>query len=602
MLLTGSEIIVESLIQHGVPYIVGIPGHGCLGLVDALRRRRDELPVIQARHEQAAVHLADGYYRVSGKPLAVFTSIGPGAINTAVGVATSYVDSTAVLVLTGNVHTHMRGTGVLQEIERLRWADFPRVLEPVVKRYWSVTRASQLPRVMARAFNIMTSGRPGPVLVDLPMDVQCDAVDVDMTVSDTLSRQPTGTVYPDLAEVGRAADLLWSAKRPVIVVGGGVVAARGEAELLQVAESLGAAVITTMMGKGAFPEDHPLYALHAGSKGTACGNNLASSADVILAVGCRFADEATCSYRHGVAYSIPPTRLVHIDIDPNEIGKNYPVEVGIVSDARMALSALVEALGECGKPRDWRSSSYAAEIHREKEEWFARTAPLLQSDRVPPTISRVLRDVRGCLPDETIITTSSGHAQAQVFQEFPFRLPRTCITTGGFSTMGWAMPAALGCKLAAPERPVAAIVGDGDFLMTMQELATAVQYEIPILILVLNNCGWQAITDLQIDAYGSESDYATRFLDKQGQPISPHLADAARAFGVYAERVEHPDEVAPAVRRALADGGPAVVEVMVAREHPWSSGLVAGWWDVPVPEYMLERRAKYEQARDEEVL
>jgi acetolactate synthase-1/2/3 large subunit len=357
-----------------------------------------------------------------------------------------------------------------------------------------------------------------------------------------------------------------------------------------------------MMGKGAFPEDHPLYALHVGSKGTACGNRLAASADVILAVGCRFADETTCSYRHGVAFSIPPTRLIHIDIDPAEIGKNYPVEVGIVSDARTALAALLEALAQCGKPRDWRVSSYAAEIRRLKEEWFARIEPLAQSERVPPTMSRVLREVRACLPDETIITTSSGHAQTHVFQEFPFRIPRTCITTGGFSTMGWAMPAALGCKLAAPERPVAAIVGDGDFLMTIQELATAVQYAIPVLIIVLNNCGWQAITDLQIDAYGAESVYATRFMDKRGQPISPHLAEIARGFGLHAERVERPDEVGSAVRRALAEGGQALVEVMVAQEYPWSSGIVAGWWDVPVPTYMEERRARYEQARDEEVL
>ncbi|MCC7353350.1 MAG: thiamine pyrophosphate-binding protein, partial [Anaerolineae bacterium] len=223
MLLTGGQIVVESLIQAGIPYVAGIPGHGCLGLVDALRCRREELPVIQVRHEQSAVHLADGYFRVSGKPLAAFTSIGPGAVNTAVGVATAYLDSTAALVLTGNVHTYMRGTGVLQEVERVQWANFPRILEPIVKQYWSVTRVDQLPRVMARAFNAMLSGRPGPVLVDLPMDVQADAADV--TIPQPAARCARGVVQPDATEIERAAQILWSAQRPVIFVGGGVVLA-----------------------------------------------------------------------------------------------------------------------------------------------------------------------------------------------------------------------------------------------------------------------------------------------------------------------------------------------------------------------------------------
>jgi acetolactate synthase-1/2/3 large subunit len=600
MLLTGGEIVVESLIRAGVPYIAGIPGHGCLGLVDALRSHQEQLPVIQVRHEQSAVHLADGFFRVTGKPMAVFTSIGPGAVNTAVGVATAYVDSTALLVLTGNVHTYMRGTGVLQEIERVRWADFPRILEPIVKQYWSISRVEQLPRVMARAFNIMTSGRPGPVLVDLPMDIQADSANV--TLPHPAMRKATGVLQPDPVEVEKAARLLWSAKRPVIMVGGGVVSAQAEQKLCQVAEHLGAAVISTMMGKGAFPEDHPLYAWHAGSKGTSCGNKLAASADVLLAVGCRFADEATCSYRAGISFSIPPTRLIHVDIDPGEIGKNYPVEVGIISDAQSFLSSLLEALKDLGRPRDWDSSAYTTEIKKLKEDWFAQIAPFAESDRLPMTISRALREIRACLPDETIVVTSSGHTQAQVFQEFPFRLPRTNITTGGFSTMGWAVPAALGCKLGSPGQPVVAMVGDGDFLMSMHELATAMQYNIPILVIVLNNCGWHSITDLQIDAYGEEHEYATRFLDRQGQPYSPNFTDVGLAFGVHAQRVEHPAEIQPAVRNALQQDRPAILEVMVAQDHPWSGGVVAGWWDVPIPTYLTERRAAYERSRNEEIL
>jgi acetolactate synthase-1/2/3 large subunit len=357
-----------------------------------------------------------------------------------------------------------------------------------------------------------------------------------------------------------------------------------------------------MMGKGAFPENHPLYAWHAGSKGTTCGNKLAASADVLLAVGCRFADEATCSYRAGISFSIPPTRLVHADIDPGEIGKNYPVEVGIISDAYSFLSALLKALKDLGDPRDWNNSAYTTEILKLKENWFTQIAPLAESDQLPMTISRALREIRACLPDETIVVTSSGHTQAQVFQEFPFLLPRTNITTGGFSTMGWAVPAALGCKLGSPGQPVVAMVGDGDFLMSMHELATAKQYNIPILVIILNNYGWHSIKDLQIDAYGPEQEYVTRFLDLQGHPYSPNFAEVGRAFGVHALRVERPAEIQPAVKKALQQGGPAIVEVIVAQDHSRSGGVVAGWWDVPVPTYFTERRTAYERSRDEEIL
>ena len=355
MKLTGGQIVVETLIREGVPYIVGIPGHGTLGLSDALleycrgepRARPPACPglqVLQVRHEQAAVHLADGYYRVTGVPLAVFTSIGPGAMNTVIGVASCYVDSIPVLVLTGNSHTHMAGRGVLQEIERRYDADSLAVFEPIAKRIWRPTSAERLPRILQRAFAEMLTGRRGPVVIDLPMDVQCDSVDVGAGLLCPCTYRPSGPVLPDPKLIAAAGKLLAEAKRPVIVAGGGVIAAEAWNELRELAELLGAPVVTTMMGKGAFPEDHPLSGFYGGSKGTTCGNALTRSADVLLAVGMRFADESTSSYRHGVTYAIPPTRLIHLDLDPAEIGKNYPVEAGIVADARAGLTALLDCL------------------------------------------------------------------------------------------------------------------------------------------------------------------------------------------------------------------------------------------------------------------
>ncbi len=598
MQLTGGQIVVESLIREGVPYLVGIPGHGTLGLSDALLGQQ-ELQSLQVRHEQAAVHLADGYYRVAGVPLAVYTSIGPGAMNTVIGVASCYVDSIPVLVLTGNSHTHMAGRGVLQEIERRSDANSLAVFEPIAKRVWRPTSAERLPRILQRAFAEMLTGRRGPVVVDLPMDVQCDYADVGPGLPRPEQYRPSGPVLPDPEPVARAAALLAQARRPVIVAGGGVIAARAWDELRALAEALGAAVVTTMMGKGAFPDDHPLSGLHGGSKGTACGNALTHSADVLLAVGMRFADESTSSYRHGVTYAIPPTRLIHLDLDPAEIGKNYPVDVGIVADAKAGLAALLAAMQPTSQGAAHLPNDYQAEIARRRSEWLAQVRERSSSDRVPVTISRLIAEVRTFLNRDAIVVTSSGNTQAQWYQEALVYEPKANLTAGGFSTMGWTVPAALGAKLAAPERQVLGLVGDGDFLMTAQELATAVQYRIPAVYVVANNAGWIAIRDLQAAVYGEERAQGAEF-QRDGEPITPDISAVARALGCHAERISRPNEVRPALERAFASGIPAVIEVMVERTYPLSGSPAEGWWDVPVPAYLAEQRARYEHERAEE--
>ncbi len=599
MKLTGSEIIAEILAREEVPYAIGIPGHGNLPLVEAFRRYQDRIQVIMPRHEQAAVHMADGYFRVKGEPLAVFTSIGAGASNTAIGLATAYVDSIPLLLLIGETHTYMRGVGVLQELERKRWSDMPRILEPTVKRSWRIDSAGQLPRAVSQAFNAMRTGRPGPVMVELPMDVQAQSVDVHDELLDSPARRPHDRPAGDPAEVRRAVKLLSQAKRPVIVAGGGVILSRAEEELLQLAEHLGACVVTTMQGKSAIPENHPLYAWHMGSNATTCGNYMTVHADVILAVGVRFADKATSSYRPGESFNIPPTQLIHVDIDPFEIGKNYPVTVGVVGDAKAVLSEFVSAAKESTPARDWMNAPYTREIGERVADWWANNRALREAESAPVTMGRVITEVRKALPPEGIVLSSSGNIQAQVFQEMGFTRPRTYLSAGGFSTMGWSYPAALGAKLAAPHAPVVAMVGDGDFLMTIQEVATAVQYNIPVVAVIVNNQGWQAIRDLQKIAFGDGTDYATMF-ERAGQPQSPHLADAAKAFGAHAVRITEPDKVAPALEEALASGRPSVIEVMVDMAFGQSGGLAPGWWDVPVPEYFPDQHAAYQEGRKEE--
>jgi acetolactate synthase I/II/III large subunit len=598
MRLTGGEIVAQTLINSNVPWVAGIPGHGCLALVDAFYKYRSDLPLYLVRHEQSAAHMADGYYRITGKSAAVFTSIGPGALNLAVGLGTAYVDSTAMLALIGETHTHMFGRGVLQELERQRAADSLRVFEPLTRYSHLATRVEQLPHALNRSFRAMQSGRPGPAIIALPMDVQAEAMEIDpVLLNYTAANYPT---WPDPADLNKAARLLTEAKRPVILAGGGTLRAKAADALIELAEKIGAAVITTMSGKSVFPEDHPLYGWHAGSKGTSCGNTLAAGADLVLAVGCRFADESTSSYRPGSSFNIPPAKLIQIDIDPTEIGKNYPVEVGLVGDAKIVLKALI---AETGKPvADLLNRPYSIEIAKCRDAWLAELAAFRDSKRQPVSVSQALAEIRTALPRDAYLVTSSGHSQAQVLQEFPFYEPGTLVTTGGFSTMGFSLPAALGVKLARPDKTVALLVGDGDFLMTVQELATAVQHNLAVVAIILNNQGFLSIRDLQHDVYGEERRYATEFRAKNGEPVSPDFTALAGAFGVKAERVSRPGEVAGAVKRAVDTAEPRVVEILVNREHPWSGGNAAGWWDVPVPEYLTGRRKKYEEARLEEKL
>lgn len=595
MLLTGGQIIGEFLARAGVPYVAGIPGHGIWAVLDAFVDMQDRLKVLQVMHEQSAVHLADGYYRACGRPLAAFTSIGPGATNTVVGVATAYVDSTALLLLTGSPHTYMRGHTVLQEIDRVQWANFPRVLEPITKQTWQPSRVDQLPFVLQRAWSQMLTGRPGPVHLDLPMDVQADAADVELP--NPRQHLPAGRPRPDAQETERAARLLTQAQRPVIVAGGGVILADAAPELVALAEHLGAPVVTTWMGKGAIPEDHPLNGWSVGDTASTSGNALAANADVVLAVGCRFTDWSASSYREGVSFAIPPSKLVQIDVEPREIGKNYPVEIGLVADAKAALADLVEAARQATPARQWRDGAYFQEILRLNAQWDRICSERRDSAAVPMTQARATKELRAALHRGAIAVTGAGIVQAIIRQEFPVYEPRTHLTSGGFSTMGFTVPAAIGAKLAQPDRQVAAIAGDGDFMQTMQELAVAAMEDLPVLFVVYNNAGWISIKGGQLANFGRIA--AVEF-NRCGKPYTPHFANIAREFGIHGERVEEPAHVGPAVQRALATQGPALVEVMVARDFPAAGTNKTGWWDVPVPIYHREQRAAYEAGRAEE--
>lgn len=580
---TGGEIIADHLIAEGVPYVLGIPGHGDMGIFDAFKDRESKIQALQARHEQSAGHIADAYFRVSGKPLATVTSIGPGSANMTMALATAYVDSQAMIAITGGVQTYMDGTGVLQEIERQRDADFSSVLRPVTKRGFYPHRVDQVPRAMHRAFNSALTGRPGPVHIEMPIDLQSHAAETN-EIDNGNHRATHTAVHPDPDGIEAIADALVDAERPVILAGGGCIHARAHAELRELAELLHAPVVTTMMGKGVFPEDHMLCAQHTGANGTACGNHMARTADVLLAVGTRFAEQTSSSFLHGASFSIPPTKVLHVDIDPREIGKNYPTEIGVVSDARTALRAIADAV-EDRRSRIKGRAAHVEELAEQRRLWdeaiHARWTDQL-------SLTRSLATLREVMPREGIVIASAGHPQIQAFQEYPAYEPRTWMTPGGYSTMGFTVPAAIGAKLAAPDVPVVGVAGDGDFLMTIQELALAVQLGIDVVYMVMNNSGWTSIRDFQRRLFGEDRKFFTDFRGRDGELQTPDFTAIAKGFGAGAERVESVADLKPALERALKTEGPVVVEVIQDRAPVNTEGINSGHWDLPRPAYLPE--------------
>jgi acetolactate synthase-1/2/3 large subunit len=591
MKLTGGQIVAHALKEYGVEYVAGIPGHGIWSVTDALLDEDVNIPFIQVFHEQSAVHIADGYYRVTGRPMAAMTSIGAGASNTVIGMATAYTDSTSVLLITGGPPTHMRGHGLLQELERFTANDFPKIGEAMSKRHWTVHRVDELPFVMQRCFSSMLTGRPGPVHLEVPMDVQAESADVD--IHDLALRLPVGKAYPDPAATAAAVEVLAGARRPVIVVGGGAITSNAAAEVLDLAHRWQIPVVTTWNGKGAFPEDDALFAGSVGQTGTIPGNQIAASADVVIAIGCRFTDWSASSYASGISFSIPPGKLIHIDVDPQEIGKNYPATVGIVADAKAALAAILAVDG----PLDINRSAYLAELADLQSDWEVKLSSRRDSDRFPFTSQRPLGDLRKVLPRDAIIVVGSGNTQGAVKQTFPVYEPRTHLTSGGFSSMGWAVPAAIGAKLAAPDRTVVCVVGDGDFLMTCQEIGLCVMNDLPIVFIVQNNSGFMSIRGGQRKQTGRH--VGVEFNNPDGTTYSPDFVALAESFGLEAHRVDDPAELENTLRSAVNSRRPVLVEVPTDRDA--AGPFTPGWWDFPVPSYITdERQQEYWDVRGTE--
>ena len=598
MRLTVGQIIGKALKAYGVPYVTGLPGHGNWSMIDAFHDPVSKLPFIQVMHEQSAVHIADAHYRVTGQPIAACTSIGPGATNTIIGLATAHCDSTALLLITGSAATHMRGHGVMQELDRFTSPDFPHIAAPVTKRAFDVIRADQVPFVLHRAWNAMLTGRPGPVHMEVPLDVQVETTDVE--VADISKRLPLGKPRADAQAVEAAIRLLLSAERPCIVVGGGAITANASPELTKLVEKLGIPVVFTWNGKGAIAEDNSMCAGTAGWPGSLPGNHTAANADVLMSLGCRFTDWSASSYRKGVTFSIPDAKLIQVDIDPREIGKNYPAEVGIAADCKLVLADILAGITDeqARKTRETRAS-YLASVEALKKDWEKKLEVRRSYQGMPTTMLRTLRELRKVLPRHGIVTVGSGHPQSTTKQAFPVYEPRTHITSGSFSSMGFALPAAIGAKLAKPDAPVVCIIGDGDFMMCVQELALCAMHNVAVVFLILNNSGYISIRDGQNHLMGRQTGSEFNHHNGDGRAYSVDFALLAKSFGFeVATQVEAAENIGSSIKRALDSKAPALVEVPITRDVSVAAAEVVGWWDFPVlptasPEVKADYKAGY---------
>ena len=579
----GAAYIADFLIQQKVPYVFGLCGHGILGLLDGLFDRQDEIKTISVHHEAAAAFMADAYFRIRQEPVATYTSCGPGSANLVVAVASAFADSSAMLNITGNVPTGQWNRGPFQESGRYFQGDFIAVLRSYVKRSFQPTRAEMLPLALRQAFALMTNGRPGPVHIDVPLNVFVEPVDENAAEREehwpeTNWRRPAG----DPQAIADAAKLLNAAERPVIVGGHGVELSNAEAALKAFAEATSIPVATTPFGKGVFDAGHPLSLGATGRNGSYMANAACRNADVILALGTRFDDRATSAWLPGFTYSIPPTKLIHVDIDSNEIGRNFQPAIGIIGDARLVLEQLLEFGAEAPSRHETRQEAareaWLNRIAGWRKRWDEATKSPRTSDAVPIRPERVVHDLRRVVPEDGIVLVDVGAHHNWMVAEYAARKPRTLVQTWGFASMGFGVAGPLGAKLAAPDRPVVTVCGEGGFLMMPSAVLTAVEYNIPVVWLVWNNYGFIAIREQQLGYFGSDRELATSFKDTKGKLLTADYAAMARSMGAIGQIVEKPADLAPQLEAAIASNRPAVLDVRVDREiRP----LATASWDLP---------------------
>ncbi len=572
----GGQYIAEALVREGIPYVFGVCGHGTVGLIDHLYDVKDEVKMVSPRHEQTAVHMADGFFRVSHRPAATLTSTGPGSANQIMGLAVAQTDSSALLSITANVPTQQFNRGPFQELNMHHQADFNSVIRPVVKRSFQPTRAEMLPLQIRQACATMTTGRPGPVNLDIPYNLFQEEGD--------MGREPHGSAFgsrrsgasPD--DVSTVVDHLLQARRPVIFIGHGVTLSEAGEELTSLAKWLDIPVISSPNGMGAIDMNDPLSLGFIGRNGAYQANQAGRRADLVLAIGVRFDDRSASSWKAGYSWNFPKTTLVHVDLDHAELTRNYTPDLAILADARTFLRQVLAELSTRGTSEEPRLTEWRENIAGWKKEWDAFVAPNWGQHTSPISPYRVVEDCLNVLPEDVIVSFDSGVHHNWYMQFWKARRPRSMLNTWGYSGMGFGPSSILGAKLAAPDRPCVSICGDGGFTMVPHVLCTAVEYNIPVVWVVWNNFVWGAIRDLQY-GYFDGREYGTGFYrGDNAEPYNPDFAAWAKAAGVEGYTVTKSQDFAGALESAIQCGRPALVDVHVdGNVRPPATGT----WELP---------------------
>ena len=540
--MTGAAVVCDALVREGVDTVFGYPGGAVLHLYDQLTRMRGRLRHILVRHEQGAVHMAEGYARATGRTGVVLVTSGPGATNAVTGIANAFMDSTPLVVITGQVPRQMIGTDAFQEVDTVG------ITRPCTKMNYLVRHADEVASVIREAFYLASSGRPGPVLVDIPKDVTAEPTsNLDAGPLHLPGYAPDEEGDPE--DVAQAVALMLRARRPVLYIGGGIVHSNASRELMTLAERLGFPVTPTLMGLGAFPAGHPQSLGMLGMHGTYAANMAMSEADLIVALGVRFDDRVTGA----LDKFAPHAEIVHVDVDRSSLSKNVRTHVAIAGDARSVMRQMLVQLGQAGAPllHFWWEQIHAWQRHEPLR--YERSADAIKPQMLCEELARATNG-------GAIVTTDVGQHQMWLAQYYPFREPRQSITSGGLGTMGFGLPAAIGAQFAFPDRQVVAFVGDGGFQMTAQELATAVHYGTNTKVVVMNNNYLGMVRQWQ------EKFYAGRYseVDLNGGPDFVKLAEAYGARGL---RATHPSELRDVLDEGLRTPGVVVMDVNVTQEE-----------------------------------
>jgi acetolactate synthase-1/2/3 large subunit len=579
-MLNGAQVIVDYLIQQKVPNVFGLCGHGNIQFIDALYERKHDIKTVSVHHESVAGFMADVYYRVSGQPTATFTSCGPGSANLPISLGNAFLDSVPFMAVTGNVPTSQFNRGAFQELYRHYQADFPSTVRSYCKKVFQPTRGEMVPLAVRQAWKTMVTGRPGPVVLDVPFDVFLESAAEEAPKPEEWSANISSRCGADPEGVVKAVDMLLGAERPVMIVGQGVRNGGASADLLRLAERLQIPVAASASGLGAIDTHHPLALGLVARAGHYQANHATRQADVLLALGVRFDDRTSSSWIPGYSFTIPPTRLIHVDIDPEEIGRNYPVALGLMADVRTFLRQVLAELDrrtDLNKRADARQKWLQA-IDGYRKEWDKFVAPGFTDDTTPINPQRAALEIDRALPGDAILVSDIGVHHNWLLSFCKPKRPDSLIGSMGFGPMGFGVAGVLGAKFAAPDRPCVSVCGDGAFFMHASVLGTAVEYNLPVIWVVWNNYAYASIRGLQ-RGYLKGRELATDFHHPAtGERYNPDFAAMARSCGVEGVRVDRAGDLAEAVRTGIAANRPYLIDVDIAADiNPGGAGV----WELP---------------------